>query len=99
MRRRNEILLLGLIYSAAAFFAFAIVRYFYVFLWEEDLMAEDELVTVRVFLSGPMLIILGIFLMVRFKQLAIHRFFGILLLFCGIGWIFEIIKAAIEEAA
>lgn len=50
MTRKNKFFLLMLIYLAAGFFAFAILRYLYVFLWNVNPDAEDELVAIRVFL-------------------------------------------------
>jgi hypothetical protein len=99
MRRKNDFLILGLIYLAAAFFGFAILRYLYVFLWNMNPTAEDKLVGVRVFLSAPMLILFGIFLIAKFKQDIIHRIFGIVFLLSGIVWAIEIIRTIVEEAA
>ena len=91
--------MLGLIYLAAAFFAFAIVRYFYVFWWTANPTVEDELVVVRVLFSAPMLIILGTLLIVKFRRGIVHRIFGILFVLSGIAWAVEIIQTLIEEAA
>lgn len=99
MTRRNDVYILGLIYLAAAFFGFAILRYIYVFLWNENPTAEDKLVVVRVFLSAPMLMLFGILLITKFKEDMIHRFFGIVFLLSGIAWAIEIIRTIIEEAA
>jgi hypothetical protein len=99
MARKNDFLILLLIYSFAIFFAFAILRYLYVFLWYVSPNAEDQLVAVRVFLSAPMLIIFGILLIVKFKKHGVHRIFGVVFLLCGIAWAIEIIKTIIEEGA
>ncbi|HEY0654130.1 MAG TPA: hypothetical protein VGD65_13420 [Chryseosolibacter sp.] len=99
MIKRNDAYILGLIYLAAAFFGFAILRYLYVFLWNVNSTAEDKLVGIRVFLSAPMLILFGIFLIAKFKQDVIHRFFGIVFLLSGLAWAIVIIRTIIEEAA
>src|SRR6218665_893718 len=99
MKRKNDFLMLGLIYLAAVFFGFAILRYLYVFLWNVNPTAEDKLVGVRVFLSAPMLIFFGILLILKFKQDVIHRIFGIVFLLSGIAWAVAIIRTVIEEAA
>jgi hypothetical protein len=99
MTRRNDFLMLGLIYLAATFFGFAIVRYLYVFLWDVNPTAKDILIAVRVFFSAPILIISGILLIVMFKEDLIHRIFGVVFLLSGIAWAIEIAGTIVEEAA
>jgi hypothetical protein len=99
MTKRSDVFILGLIYLAAAFFGFAILRYLYIFLWNVNPTAEDKLVGVRVFFSAPMLIILGLLLITKFKGDVIHRIFGIVFLLSGIAWAIEIISTIIEESA
>ena len=68
----------------------------YFFLWTTYPRGEDALVGVRVFLSAPMLAILGILLLVMFKNI-VHRCFGIIFSIGGIVWAIEIVKTVIEE--
>lgn len=98
MIRKNNFIVLGSIYSAGIFFLFAIVRYLFVFSWKSNSTASDELVMVRVFFSAPFLILLGLLLIVKFKE-RVHRSFGIMFTIAGIAWAIEIIKAFLEEAA
>lgn len=95
---RNSTALLLLVYIVASFFMFAIVRYLFFFVWNLDPLAEDVLVTTRVFLSAPALILIGALLLLKYKNL-IHRLFGLLFLGSGIIWAFEIIRTFSEEAA
>lgn len=99
MTKRNDVFILGLIYLAAAFFGFAILRYLYVFLWSVNPNAADKLVGVRVFFSAPMLILFGILLILKFKRDVVHRILGIVFLLSGIAWAIEIIRTIIEESA
>jgi len=98
MTKKNNLVLLVSIYLVAAFFAFAILRYFYVFVWTSYPRGEDALVTVRVIFSAPFLIALGILLLAKFKN-RVHRTFGLIFLAGGIVWAIEIAKTIIEEGA
>lgn len=99
MTKRSDVFILGLIYLAAAFFGFAILRYLYVFSWNVNPTAEDKLVGVRFFFSAPMLMIFGLFLVTKFRRDVIHRIFGIVFLLSGITWAIEIVRTIIEESA
>ncbi len=97
MRRKNNAFVIGL-YALAAFFLFAILRYVFFFRLGFNPAADDAFVIIRVFFSGPILVLLGIFLSLKFHHL-VHRIFGICFLLIGIGWIIELIRTVIEEAA
>lgn len=96
--RQNNWLILLLIYISAAFFLFAILRYWVVFVWNTGLYADDIFVTTRVFFCAPMLIFLGILLIMKFKNF-VHRFFGGVFLASGTVWATALIRAVMGEAA
>jgi len=95
---RTSVPLLVAIYALATFFAFAILRYLVIFVWTQNPSGEDILVTTRVFFSAPVLILIGVLLLRKFKNL-IHRLFGTLFLIVGTIWAVEILKTFFEEAA
>ena len=97
MIKKNDSIIILSVYLVAAFFAFPILRYILLFTLQLDPLASDEFVLIRVFLSGPVLILLGFFLSTNFKGI-IHRFFGILFLLGGCAWIIVLIETAITEA-
>lgn len=97
MIKRSDSIIILSVYLLAAFFAFAILRYVFLFTLQLDPSASDEFVLIRVCLSGPVLIILGLFLSIYFKG-TIHRTLGILFLLGGCAWILVLVKTAISEA-
>ena len=98
MMKINKAFVIGAIYIAAAFLTFAVFRYFYVVFWAEDFSAKDRLVMVRVFLTAPGLLVIGILLLILTHEV-IHRLFGIVFILLGVAWAIEIIQTFIEEAA
>lgn len=99
MIRKIDFFIIGFIYLASTFFGFAILRYYYVFIWNTNPGAEDTLAGVRVFFSAPMLMLFGIIIILKYWKIMIHRILGILFLLSGIAWAIEIIRTIMKEAA
>lgn len=97
MTREYKLILL-LTYSMAAIFAFTILRYVAFFSLRLNVEAEDRFIATRIFLSGPVLILLGAFLLIKFKNTA-HQVFGILFALGGIVWVILVVRAFFLEAA
>lgn len=86
-----------MIYSLGAFLSYAVLRYLSFFLGGLNLGATDEFVTIRVFFSGPLLIILGVILFLGFKHY-VHKVLGTLFAFGGVAWAIVVIMAIAEES-
>lgn len=98
-KRGNNGTILAIVYLAAVLVSFPILRYILYFTFDLNPDAKDEFAVVRVFLSGPMLVLIGgLLVMMEFKNVY-HRVFGMMFMIAGLTWITVIIKTAIDEAA
>ncbi len=98
MTKKDNFILLFLIYALAACFLFAVLRYLVFFEWNMYPEAEDQFVEVRVFYSAPALAVLGTLLILIYKKNVVHRILGVMFLLASIAWAFAIVKAVMEEA-
>jgi len=98
MSKRDRSLQLLIIYFLAGVCLIPIIRYLIVFVWTTNPDAEDYFVFVRLFLSAPILIALGVLLSLLFKGI-VHRLFGVIFLLIGILWIIVLTTTLIGEAA
>lgn len=98
MKRSNDFIILVLLYSIGIIFGGVILRYVVYYSIGLCPDAPDKFVVPRVFFSGPILLIVGLVLLVKFKRL-VHRLFGLLFLAGGVIWMVLLAKEIIEEAA
>lgn len=96
MRKRTNIYLTA-VYLFAGFALYVMFRYIILYVLRLNPSASDEFAFVRVFLSGPMLILLGLLLIVKFS--GVHRFIGSLFTLAGFLWLVYLAKTIFEEAA
>lgn len=84
-------------YFMALLFLFPILRYVILFEWNVNPNADDQLVVFRVFFSGPILVLTGLLLLLKYKR-TIHRLPAIIFFTAGCVWIIAILRAFLEEA-
>lgn len=53
----------------------------------------------QIFLSGPAIIILGLVLYFKYRQIKLNKFIGIALVLIGLYWLYILISDIIKEAA
>jgi len=99
MKTRNDLFLVALIYSMAAIFLFAILRYVTFYVLRFNPGADDRLIGIRVFFSGPGLVIIAIVIFIFKFNTTVHRVFGILFFLIGVAWLIFLIRTVIQEAA
>ena len=87
-----------LIYVLAGVALFPILYYVLMYQLGLNINAPDTFAVIRVVISGPMLVFLGILLLILFKT-RMNRIFAILLVSIGIVWIFVIAQAVMSESA
>lgn len=98
-KRGNNGTILAIVYLTSVLVSFPILRYILYFTFDLNPDAKDELALLRVFLSGPVLVLVGgLLVIIEFKNVY-HRVFGLMFMIGGLAWITVIIKTAIEEAA
>jgi len=56
-------------------------------------------ITVQVFLSEPVLVILGLILYFKYGQIRLNKFFGIIFILIGAYWMYTLLLDIIKEAA
>jgi len=86
---------LWLCYIFSTVFAFPVFRYLFCYILRFKPKAEDEFILVRVLFSGPMLILIGAFLIIKFMK--IHRVLGLLTMLVGLIWLIAVFNAVMSE--
>ena len=56
-------------------------------------------VYMQIFLSGPAVIILGLVLYLKYRQIVLNKIIGVILVLVGIYWLYVLIGDIIKEAA
>mgnify|MGYP000706140160 CR=1 FL=1 len=92
----NKKIALVVLYAIAFFFTYTILRYVFFYYFEFYINAPDKFVGIRVFLSGPFLILIGIILIAGFKS-RIHKLSGYAFGFIGLIWIIWIVKTLLDK--
>jgi predicted transglutaminase-like protease len=87
-----------LAYLAAGLFLIPILRYVTFFSMGLNIDAGDRFIFSRIFLSGPTLILIGIFLLVKFKDM-VNQIFGMLFALIGTIWLTVVIRTTFLEVA
>lgn len=86
-----------ILYAMSIFFLFALLRYWAIFTLGIFPNVQDSLGSVRVFLSGPFLVVIGFILVLGFRKQ--HKIAGWFFVFMGVLWLSQIIATIISEAA
>lgn len=85
------------VFYAAILFAFIpVVRYFYFLLFDPYTRESSFFISVRVYLSAPLMIFAGIILLLFYKNYA--KYIGWASLIIGVSFLGILIKAILEEA-
>lgn len=98
MKINTKIGHLTFLYVGLLLAAIPIIRYILAFkldIWGNDV--EDILVWERVFLSGPLCIIFGSYIYLRYKSP--HKLIGLISAILGVLWVLALIRTIVEEAA
>ncbi len=82
---------LGVIYFLQFLALFPILRYLYYFVITKHTFEYDKYVFERVFISAPVLIILGLVMIFKFGK--VNRIFGIIFIIIALGWSIIIFKS------
>ena len=95
--RSNWWVILTIVYTLAVVSLIPIIYWVVMFQLELNVQAEDRFVSMRVIFSGPMLVFLGAFLLIFFRNFA-NRIFAILFIGVGVAWIIIIVRTIIGES-
>jgi hypothetical protein len=66
---------------------------------------KDELphgrfwIYVQIFLSGPILLIIGLMVYYRYGKKITHKICGVLISLIGVWWLFNVVRVIVREAA
>jgi hypothetical protein len=85
---------LPFLYAIALLCCYPIGRYIFLFVLFPSSSHVDRLAYERVYLSGPLLILIGAIMAMSFRK--VNRLIGFIISICGIIWLTLIMKNAIE---
>jgi carbon starvation protein CstA len=91
-----------LVYGLSLFFLYPVVTHvlMYRMFYLVDKLPHGQFWSfIQICFSGPALIILGLVLYQRYRQIALNKIIGIALVLAGIYWLYVLISDIIKEAA
>lgn len=88
--------LLFILYPIGILFLYPIIRYIYFFTIKTSYDVKDRFVFIRVYLSSPLLIIVGICLFFLYK--GFHKISGLIFISIGLLWFLFLIRELMHES-
>lgn len=99
---KNAVYNIYIYYFVAAILLYPIIAHILMYQlgYMSDRLPHGPLwIFIQIFLSGPLLIVIGSLLYFRFGKAIANKVFGVILFLIGLYWLFTLISDIIREAA